>query len=246
MTSRNDLQSLRTIAKRIARALRIAHGKSLDLVAERLQQPHWRALTAAWEKGWRPQPAAVEALKYSEKSVDPDVMSIPILGIGQGTEEFGDIDGRPYTLSIDFEVVIGGYGWCILLEHAPSKKPVIEVYDQDPNNPIRNAEFKAKALAICSEAVKKLRSRISMDWPRRSTKPDKSGRVQHPFSKGVANEWYCLHCDHEAAGAEIANNMWHCPKCSASPIDIFIAPFWRDDATGNASASSARSCHKVQ
>lgn len=229
MISRNNLQSLKIIAKRITRARRIAHSQALDLLAEKLKQPHWRALTVEWRKGWRPEANALHALKHCERTIDSEVMNIPILGIGRGTEESGVIDGHLYTLNIDFEVIIGGYGWCILLGHAPSEKPIIEVYDQSSDNPIHDANFKGKALAICRQAAEKLRSRISMDWPRRSTRPDKSGQVQHPLSKSLASKWHCLHCDHEAAGREMVNNMWHCPKCSASPIDIFTAPFWKEE-----------------
>lgn len=66
MTNHNELHSLRTTAKRVARARRIAHHEALDLIARKLQQPHWNALTAAWDKGWRPEPEAVEALASVE------------------------------------------------------------------------------------------------------------------------------------------------------------------------------------
>ncbi|MFZ5734742.1 MAG: hypothetical protein ACOY4O_18555 [Pseudomonadota bacterium] len=228
MTSRNELQSLKTTAKRIARAKRIAHHEALDLIASKLEQPHWNAFTAAWDKGWRPEGEAVEALASIEKSIDSDVMAISVLGIGQGIEEQGQIDGHPYTLSIDFEVLMGAVGqWSIYVDQAPSKEPIIEVYDRSKNNPILNPAFKSKALAICNEAAERLRARIAADWPRRSTKPDADGQAQHPLSKDVANKWYCLHCDGAFTGSQMAENMWHCPKCSATPIDIFIEPFWK-------------------
>ncbi|MCK1281784.1 hypothetical protein IVB46_41875 [Bradyrhizobium sp. 61] len=228
MTLRNELQSLKTTAKRIARARRIAHHEALDLIARKLRQPHWNALVAAWETGWRPEGDAVEALASAEKTIDPDVMAISILGIGQGVEEHGHIDGVPYTLEIDFEVVMWVEGrWAICVEHAPSKEPIIEIYDRSENNPILNTAFRSKALAICREAVERLRARIAADWPRRSTKPDAEGNAQHPLSKGVASRWYCLHCDGAFTASQMSENMWHCPKCSATPIDIFIAPFWK-------------------
>lgn len=223
----NELKSLKTIGKRIARARRIAHYEALDLIAKQLKQPHWNALTAAWEKGWRPVDEAVSALESIEQPIVSDVMAIPVVGIGQGVEENGDIDGHRYSLSIDFEVVMGGKGWAILLEQAPSKEPLIEVYDDSDGNPILKPEFRAKALAICNDAAERLRARIAADWPRRSTKPDKNGNAQHPLSKGVANKWHCLHCDGAFTGSQMADNMWHCPKCSATPIDIFAEPFWK-------------------
>jgi hypothetical protein len=228
MTPRNDLHTLKTIAKRMARAKRIAHHEALDLIARDLKQPHWNALSAAWDHGWRPEPEAVEALASGEKAIDPDVMAIPVLGIGQGVEEHGIIDGHPYTLEIDFEVLMGEIGWwAILMEHAPSKPPLIEIYNQSADNPILDPQFREKALAICNDAAERLRARIAADWPRRSTMPDGDGNVQHPLSKGVAGKWYCLHCDGAFAGPQMAKNMWHCPTCSAAPIDIFIAAFWK-------------------
>lgn len=228
MTYCNDLKSLKTIAKRLARANRIAHHEALDLIATDLGQPHWNALTGAWEKGWRPQSADLNALSSPTDATDPEVMAIPILGIGRAVEENGSIDGHPYTLSIDFEVVMHGHGWAICVEQAPSERPVIETYDNREDNPTLNSEFVSKALIICNAAAEKLRARIARDWPRRSTKPDAEGRTVHPlFDRGLSNIWYCLHCDGISSGTQMAENMWHCPKCSATPIDIFGQPFWR-------------------
>lgn len=228
MTHYNDLQSLKTIAKRLARKNRIAHHKALDLIANQLGQAHWNALTAAWEKCWRPEPKMLEELLEPKDNANTDVMAIPILGIGVGVEEHGVIDGHPYRLEIDFEVHMAEIGWwSILVEHAPSAKPQIEVYNESKTNPILDPVFRSKALAICHEAADRLRARIAVDWPRRSTKPDADGRTQHPLSKGVSSDWHCLHCDGAFSGAQMANNMWHCPKCSATPIDIFAEPFWK-------------------
>lgn len=119
--------------------------------------PHWNALTAACGKGWQPHSSAAGAL--AGLSNDADIMKISVLGIGQGVERNGVINGQPYSLEIDFEVLMGGNGWSILLDHAPSEKPVIEIYDQREDNPIRNPEFREQALAICYDAVEKLRAR---------------------------------------------------------------------------------------
>ncbi len=230
------LQSLKTIAKRFARARRIPHHKALDLIALHLDQPHWNALTAAWNKGWRPDPTDEGFISTVEKTIDDPIMAIPVLGIGQGVEEHGSIDGHAYRLEIDFEVHMAQIGWwSILLEHAPSEEPQIEIYVSE-NNPILDPVFKQKALAICHSAADRLRARIAVDWPRRSTKPDADGQAQHPLSKGIASKWYCLHCDAEATGAQMANNMWHCPKCNATPIDIFSSPFWKEDKSDLVSA----------
>lgn len=155
---------------------------------------------------------------------DANLMGIPLLGIGLGVEESGTIDGHPYSLEVDFEVLMGGNGWCVLLGHAPSESAVIEVYGRDANNPILDPAFKAKALTICHEAADRLRARIAVDWPRRSTKPDMDGQAQHPLSGAVSSEWHCLHCGGAFGGVEMADNMWHCPNCNATPIDILPKP----------------------
>lgn len=227
MTRRFDLQTIKTFAKRFARMNRIAHHEALDVLAARLGQAHWNALTRAWEKGWRPDPATYEAAPSAAVSDKGDVMAIPVVGVGLGVVEHGSIDGHPYSLEIDFEVLMKGEGWSILVEHAPSEEPIIEIYDQSDANPIFKPGFKEKALAICHEAVNRLCARIAIDWPRRSTKPDVNGAVQHPLFKGVSNKWHCLHCDGAFTGVQIVENMWHCPSCSATPIDIFAQPFWR-------------------
>lgn len=229
MTQYNNLKSLKIFAKRLARTKRIPHHEALDLIAEELGQAHWNALTSAWETGWRPKPLHLETLADSPNAPDPAVMAIPKLGLGLGTEEHGNIDGHAYSLEIDFEVLMGGQGWAICVEQAPSEKPAMEIYDDREDNPLLNPQFVSKALEICNVAAEKLRARIAADWPRRSMKPDADGQTRHPLFKdrGLSNKWYCLHCDELSTGAQMAANIWHCPKCSATPIDIFAEPFWK-------------------
>lgn len=227
MTNDFDLQSLKTFAKRLARVRRVAHHVALDLVASTLRQPHWNALTIAWARGWQPEDDAIDALASIDEATDP-VMDIPMLGISEGIEELGELDGHPYSLHMNFEVIMAQIShWAIVLGHAPSARPMLEVYDFSDANPIFDSGFRAKALAIAQNGADRVRARISADWPRRSTKPDAEGQAEHPLSKGVSNEWHCLHCDSVASGTQMAENMWHCPVCSASPIDIFVEPFWK-------------------
>ncbi len=229
MTNDNTLKSLRTIAKRFARRQRIAHHEALDALARALEMPHWNALTAAWAKGWRPDPEKLDAFTHASNAEDATLRARPPIGLGFPTEEHGSIDGHDYTIEIDLEVVMHGQGWAICVEQASSEKPVIEMYDESEDNPIRDAKFLEKALEIANEAAKTLRARIASDWPRRSTKPDKEGRALHPLfrERGLSSEWHCLHCDAASTGAQMAANMWHCPECSATPLDIFPEPFWR-------------------
>ncbi len=229
MTNYNNLNSLKIIAKRLARRQRIAHHKALDAVANAFEFQHWKALTIAWETGWRPDPAKVDALANASNAGNVDTHSRPPIGLGFTTKEHGSIDAHDYTIEIDFEVLMYGQGWAICVEQAPSEEPVIEMYDDSMDNPILDPAFVSKALTIANIGAEELRARIATDWPRRSTKPDGKGRTLHPLfgERGLSSEWHCLHCDAVSTGAQMATNMWHCPKCSATPIDIFAEPFWK-------------------
>ena len=229
MTDLGELQSIKIIAKRVARTKRIPHHAALNLVANALAHPHWRALTVAWRKGWRPGSAQVNTLRKNLTADErPYARPHPSAARALNDEIAGSIDGHPYSISLDFEVLMQGRGWAIWVGQAPSEPPKIQRTDRRiATSPITNPEFIEKALAIANSAAEQLRSRIAADWPRRSTKPDAKGRVRHPLSSDEASEWHCLHCDGALAGTEIASNMWHCPRCNASPIDIFATPFWR-------------------
>ena len=229
MTNDINLNSLKTIAKRLARQQRIAHHEALNAIANEFEFPHWKALTVAWQKGWRPNPEKLGALTNACNARIADTRSRPPIGLGFASQEHGSIDGHDYTIEIDFEVLMGGQGWAICVEQAPSESPVIERYGDSESNPILDPVFVSEALKVANAAAEKLRARIASDWPRRSTKPDKEGRVLHPLfrGRGLSSEWHCLHCDAASTGEEMAANMWHCPKCSATPIDIFAEPFWK-------------------
>ena len=56
MTDRDELHTLRTFAKRLARKHRIPHHNALDIIAMQYGHPHWNALMKAWDKGWCPAP----------------------------------------------------------------------------------------------------------------------------------------------------------------------------------------------
>ena len=113
-----------------------------------------------------------------------------------------------------------------MIGEAPSAEPVVEVTDRRlKSNPIQDPEFVKEALMIGQARAMRVRARISSDWPRRSTKPNADGSARHPLFGGLSKDWFCLHCDGKFTGAEMAKNMWHCPSCSATPIDIFNSPF---------------------
>jgi hypothetical protein len=122
------------------------------------------------------------------------------------------------------EVLIGGNGWAIYLGHAPSEGPKIETYAKP--NPLDNRSFLSEALEIANKAIDGVRKAIAHDWPHRALNPDQDGTVVHPLFAGASAEWYCYHCD-ARTGAEISANMWHCPKCSAAPLDMHPTAWWK-------------------
>jgi hypothetical protein len=230
MTERTELNRLKTVAKRVARARRIAHHQALDLLAKELHQPHWRAVTVAWKKGWRPELSQWESAELLLLEITPPKnvesgSNFPAFLLSEETQ--GSIDGHDYTLSVASEVHMTGRGWTIVVGEAPSEAPQLEIDRRIKNNPILNLDFSEKALAVAHAAAGRLRARIAADWPRRSTKPDAEGRALHPLRAQLSNKWHCLHCDGASSGAQIAGNMWHCPTCSATPIEIFPEPFWK-------------------
>lgn len=239
MTDRNDLQTLKTLAKRYARANRVPHHEALDLVAAELGFPHWKAVANAARDSWRPSPeqlADIAALvrktapTFQRPQTDRESITL-VFGDDEPVEE-GTIGPHPYWIEEAMDDVhLSGKGWHILVGEALSAEPVVEVTDKRfKSNPIHDPEFVKEALKIAQARAAIVRARISSDWPRRSTKPDADGRARHPLFGNLSKEWFCLHCDGKSTGAEMARNMWHCPTCSATPIDIFSSPFWLGDA----------------
>ena len=221
MTIRNELDTLRTFAKRLARKHRIPHHSALDIIAMQYGHPHWNALMKAWDKGWCPAPH--ELIDINE----PSVTESPIRGVGFVSTSQGVIAGEPYTLEVGFDdVLIGGNGWAIYLGHAPSEGARIERYTKP--NPLDDKAFFSEVMKIANKAADRVREAIAQDWPLRSTNPDQDGTVVHPLFGGVSDEWYCHHCDARSTGAEMAANMWHCPKCSATPLDMHPAAWWKE------------------
>lgn len=234
MTTKNEIDTLKTLAKRYARASRIAQHEALNALAAEMGFAHWAQLAAKAKQGWLPDsdqlaqanafvrgtyPGADEQESFIEKSFARPVDEPIRQGkIGEHTyrvfEFFGDIR-------------VEGEGWRILVGEALFSQPVVEI--EKPHaatSPVRKPDFLNAALAIADEEAAKVRAGISSDWPRRATKPDAEGAVLHPLHGDRSNQWYCLHCDGKITGAQLAENLWHCPGCGASPIDIFSAPGW--------------------
>lgn len=221
MTDRNELDTLRTFAKRLARKHQIPHHNALDIIAKQYGHSHWIALMKAWDRGWCPTPW--ELIDINE----PIDCESAIRGVGLVKTTEGDIAGKPYTLEVGFDdVLIGGNGWAIYLDHARSKPAKIETYTKP--NPLDDKAFFSQVMKIAMEAADGVREAIARDWGSASMQPDKDGNAKHPLFGGVSAEWFCLHCDARSTGAQMAANMWHCPKCSATPIDIHTHAWWKE------------------
>ena len=223
MTDRNELDTLRTFAKRLARKHQIPHHNALDIIAKQCGHSNWVALMRAWDKGWCPAPWELVDIN------EPIDCESPVRGVGLVKTTEGDIEGEPYTLEVGFDdVLIGGNGWSIYLDHAPSKPAKIETCAKP--NPLDDKAFLSKVMKIAMEAADGVREEIAKDWPQRSTKPDEDGTVVHPLFGGISAEWFCLHCDTRSTGPQMAANMFHCPKCGATPLDMHTSAWWKEQA----------------
>lgn len=250
MTTTESLDFIKNLSKKLARSRRIKRFIALDVTAQQLGYPHWNALTAGYKKGWRPSSTQIETLNGLVDAVNPlrakvagaagwsAFSGVPgIMLIASRTltrdkadpfsaeEILGELDGHKFRLRVDFDdVIMEGRGWRIVVPEAPSASPEISVTDRRvKSNPILEEDFHHKALRVAQIRTEQVRARIASDWPRRSTVPDAGGNVQHPLFGGVADKWFCFHCDQVFSGRQMAGNLWHCPACSASPIDIHPA-----------------------
>ncbi len=245
MTQKQEIKDLKAIAKKIARAKRIEHHEALALVATELGFPHWYAVSSAGKNGWCPKPEEVVKATELLGRISPSTITDRNASQGDG-ETFGDpgggshgeIDGHAYEIEVSMDdVYMTGRGWVLHVPEAPSADPTFAVTDKRYKaNPINDPEFVTQALEIANSKAEQVRARIASDWPRRSTKPDDQGRAVHPLRGELSNEWFCLHCDSRLSAREVARNLWHCPSCSASPLDIFSSPWWlgeSPDETGS-------------
>lgn len=244
------LTKLKFVAKRLARAQRLQHIAALEIVSRQLGKANWRGLAEAYKQGWRPTSGQMESLENllrghvdTHRAVDAG-QNLDLSAFGdslvftrwvpdevtpmEADEIHGELDGYAfYLVGDEFSVAIGSQGWEIDLDQAPSAKPkarrlggrVKSVEALDP-------AFIERATQLLRIRARRMHSEVASDWPRRSTMPDKEGRAQHPLGRGLSAEWYCLHCEGAHDGRAIARNLWHCPDCGATPIDIFAEPFW--------------------
>ncbi len=234
MTTKNEIYTLKTLAKRHARANRLPLHKALDQLAAHFEFPHWAALAGIAKQGWLPSGEQLASAEDFVGQLHPNVagketsiehsMSRPI----DEPVRQGKIGDHEFSVFESFgDIRMEGDGWRILIGEAQFAQPVVEIEKmQGSSSPANDRAFLNTALSIADEEATKVRAGIATDWPRRSTKPDAEGIVVHPLHGDRSAEWFCLHCDGKITGAQVAENLWHCPACGASPIDIFSNPFW--------------------
>ena len=125
------------------------------------------------------------------------------------------------------DVYVFGRSWEFKLSEAPLAPPKFRITDRRfKNNPINDPVFRDAVLAIAERFRKRVHARIASDWPSRATAPDAAGLAEHPLGHGVSDTWWCMHCDHRSTSVQIAANLFHCPNCLATPMDIHTSPWW--------------------
>lgn len=225
----DPLKELKSVARKFARAHDVKHIRALAHVATSIGFPHWNALTVAHKKGWMPSAddiATAEALirtmssaGSSDANTEHEMKDEPVTG---------EILGHAYRVSDTLhDTFVRGRGWEVVLPEAPLAPPQFLVTDRRLKaNPIADQSFRNEALAIATRWRQRIHTRIASDWPSRSTQPDSAGRAEHPLHRGVSETWWCMHCDGSFTSSQITANLFYCPTCLASPLDIHTSPWW--------------------
>jgi hypothetical protein len=238
MTEAAELTRLKLLAKRHARAARVALHEALNFTAIHVGFANWTQLVTANKSGWIPSPeqvASIEAMvashvppaDFTTGSADASALRWEYLE----QAEQGHIRGHAYRLQLALDdVIIAGDGWSVTVPENPSARPTVRTSaEADDQCPVFDPDFLEEALSLANHRMAQVRGKISTDWPRRSTRPDGKGRSRHPLWDRDSDTWFCLHCDGKITGVQIAENLWHCPACGASPVDIFDTAFWCED-----------------
>ena len=230
MTENYKLKTLKLLAKRYARATGQPQHVALDLVASRLDFPHWNALTGSAKGEWTPSEAQVAAIKaFVERITSYEGTAFDHVFGGTDAITRGEVRGHPYELKTMLgDVHMQGEGWRIVLPENPLAAPLVEIdIKHAQSSPMNDQVLLAEAIRIAKDLMQSVKARRFTDWRRRATKPDAEGKVRHPFLEMEESSlWYCLRCNAEVTGPQVARNHWHCPVCGASPINIFPEAFW--------------------
>lgn len=230
MKNNDQLKTLKLLAKRYARATGQPQHVALDFVANRLGFPHWNALTGSAKAEWTPSEAQVLSIKaFVERITSYEDRAFDHIFGGPDAITRGEVRGHTYELKTMLgDVLMEGDGWRIMLPENPSVAPRVEIdINHAQNSPMNDRVLLAEAIGTAKDLMQSVKARRFADWPRRATKPDAEEKVRHPFLQmEESSRWYCLHCNAEITGSQIAGNHWHCPGCGASPINIFPEAFW--------------------
>ena len=230
MTENTKLKTLKLLAKRYARATGQPQHVALDFVASRMGFAHWNALTGSAKGEWVPSEAQVATIKaFVERITSYEGATFDHIFGSPDAVTQGEVRGHPYELKTMLgDVRMDGEGWQIVLPENPLAAPRVEIdIKHAQTSPMNDRVLREEAIGIARELMQSVKARRFADWPRRATKPDAEGNVRHPFLEmEESNLWYCLHCNSEITGPQIAGNQWHCPSCGASPINIFPEAFW--------------------
>ena len=236
MTDEYRIKKLRTFAKRYARANRLVHSQSLDVVAKELGFAHWKTLIGASKTDWSPSDDELSKIEafigksfHTKRENENGVILDPIDDMNQTEEtKIGEYSFRIGNFLGD--AVVYGEGWTVRIPEAPLAAPLVEIDKRyAETSPVKESKFLKQVIDIAQAHSQKIRARMSTDWSRRSTKPDANGRVRHPFGGGVYDKWYCWDCDGEITGPQIAQNLWHCPGCGANPLHVHATPYGSND-----------------
>jgi hypothetical protein len=242
----DTLTTLKLITKRFARVQRLRHMAALDIVAQHLKQAHWRGLVEQTKQGWSPTPQQLTELEaalahHRPTATDADAVTLELgdalvftswnpanVPPMEADEIHGELDGHPFYLVGDFfSVAFGSQGWETIFDQSPVAAPVVrKLGGRVTSAPALDPAFVARAKRLAKIRAERMYAAAAIAWPRRSIVPDSKGRTQHPLGNGLAAEWHCLHCDGVHDGATMAEALWHCPDCGATPVDIFAEPFW--------------------
>ena len=243
-------KELKTLARSLGRALRIRLFEAQNLTAQLLGHSHWVALATAMKAGWQPDPSGVDRVRGLLEEANPlggtppptagvDLLErIPGVRISDARfvprNEFdwsmtaalsGKVDDHPFVMRDDGEdVTMIGRGWEVVVYAAPSAPPYAGVTDRRfKPNPIEKEGFRAKAVSVAGLRAAHVRARMASEWSRRMLVPDAKGVIEHPvFGDCDGSRWWCNHCEQELTSAQVTENMWRCPECHASPLDIWL------------------------
>jgi len=229
MTDEYRIQKLKTFAKRYARANRLAHNQSLNVVAKELGFARWSALVGASKADWSPSDdelAKIEAFVgkafHTRRVNETDVILDPVDDLNQAGE--GKIGGYSFRISnfLD-DAVVYGKGWTVRIPEAPLAAPLVEIEERyAETSPVKEYEFLKQVIDIAQAHSQQIRARMSMDWSRRATKPDANGRVRHPFGGGVYDKWYCW--DLGALVRSLSCYPHHYFQCRMPTYVAFLTP----------------------